>query len=101
MKFLSCICCGLVYLFFIFLFVLVLLIVKKVRIDGFIKVVVVMVMENCFFDYMLGWFKILNLEIDGLIGKECNFKNIFNFDLELVCVLNIVEFVDFDFGYLF
>nr|XP_024373675.1 non-specific phospholipase C1-like isoform X2 [Physcomitrium patens] len=93
--------CGLVYLLFILSLALAPSIAKKARIDGPIKVVVVMVMENRSFDHMLGWLKTLNPEIDGLTGKECNPKNTSNPDSELVCVSNIAEFVDPDPGHSF
>ncbi|KAK3198354.1 hypothetical protein Dsin_021769 [Dipteronia sinensis] len=37
-----------------------------------IKTVVVLVQENRSFDHMLGWFKSLNPEIDGITGSESN-----------------------------
>ncbi|KAI9187086.1 hypothetical protein LWI28_024224 [Acer negundo] len=37
-----------------------------------IKTVVVLVQENRSFDHMLGWFKSLNPEIDGVTGSESN-----------------------------
>ncbi|KAK8532182.1 hypothetical protein V6N13_131515 [Hibiscus sabdariffa] len=37
-----------------------------------IKTVVVLVQENRSFDHMLGWFKALNPEIDGVTGSESN-----------------------------
>ncbi|XWS64966.1 hypothetical protein CRYUN_Cryun05aG0049500 [Craigia yunnanensis] len=37
-----------------------------------IKTVVVLVQENRSFDHMLGWFKTLNPEIDGVTGSESN-----------------------------
>lgn len=37
-----------------------------------IKTVVVLVQENRSFDHMLGWFKSLNSEIDGVTGSESN-----------------------------
>jgi len=37
-------------------------------IDGPIKTIVVLVWENRPFDYMLGWMKRLNSEIDGVTG---------------------------------
>ncbi|MBA0751862.1 hypothetical protein Gogos_000755 [Gossypium gossypioides] len=37
-----------------------------------IKTVVVLVQENRSFDHMLGWFKTINPEIDGVTGSESN-----------------------------
>lgn len=93
--------CGLVSLFLILSLALAPSIAKKTSIDGPIKVVVVMVMENRSFDHMLGWLKSLNPEIDGLTGKECNSKNTTDPDSEMVCVSNIAEFVDPDPGHSF
>lgn len=74
---------------------------RKTKIDGPIKTVVVLVMENRSFDHMLGWLKSLNEEIDGLTGKECNKKNTTIPGSDVVCVSNIAEFVDPDPGHSF
>ncbi|GAV88011.1 Phosphoesterase domain-containing protein [Cephalotus follicularis] len=37
-----------------------------------IKTIVVLVQENRSFDHMLGWFKLLNPEINGVTGSESN-----------------------------
>lgn len=71
-------------------------------IDGLIKIIVVLVMENWFFDYMLGYLNWWNLDIDGLSGVEFNVVDNFNFiESSIFYVFDIVEFVDFDFGYFF
>ena len=92
--------CGLV-LFLILVLVPASTLARKTKIDGPIKTVVVLVMENRSFDHMLGWLKTLNEEIDGLTGKECNRKNTTIPDSDLVCVSNIAEFVDPDPGHSF
>ncbi|WOL04747.1 non-specific phospholipase C2-like [Canna indica] len=40
--------------------------------SGPIKTLVVLIMENCSFDHMLGWMKRLNPEINGVTGVEWN-----------------------------
>jgi phospholipase C len=50
---------------------------------------------------MFGWFKTLNLEIDGLTGTECNPLDTTITNSPLVCVLDIAEFVDPDPGHSF
>uniref|UniRef100_A0A0D6R088 Uncharacterized protein n=1 Tax=Araucaria cunninghamii TaxID=56994 RepID=A0A0D6R088_ARACU len=42
------------------------------RINGPIKTIVILVMENRSFDHMLGWMKSLNPQIDGVTGQEWN-----------------------------
>lgn len=68
-------------------------------IDGRIKTVVVLVMENRSFDHMLGFLKRLNPHIDGLNGDECNPLNTTEKDSPLVCVADTAEFVDPDPGH--
>lgn len=41
-------------------------------VDGRIKTLVILVMENRSFDHMLGWMKRLNRDIDGVTGDEWN-----------------------------
>jgi phospholipase C len=41
-------------------------------VDGRIKTIVILVMENRSFDHMLGWMKRLNPDIDGVTGYEWN-----------------------------
>jgi len=41
-------------------------------IDGPIKTIVILVMENRSFDHMLGWMKRLNPQINGVTGQESN-----------------------------
>lgn len=93
--------CGLVWLLVIVALLVAAPSNAKTRIDGPIKVIVVMVMENRSFDHMLGWLKTLNPEIDGLTGAECNRKNTTDPTSDLVCVSDIAEFVDPDPGHSF
>jgi phospholipase C len=72
---------------------------KKHIINGPIKTVVVLVMENRSFDHMLGWLKKLNPEIDGVTGKESNSAKASNANSELVYVSDTAEFVDPDPGH--
>jgi phospholipase C len=45
---------------------------EKHKINGPIKTLVVLVMENRSFDHVLGWLKSTRPDIDGLTGKESN-----------------------------
>ncbi|KAG6553204.1 hypothetical protein Mapa_005264 [Marchantia paleacea] len=70
-------------------------------VEGPIKTVVVLVMENRSFDHMLGWLKRLNPEIDGLTGAESNPVNASDPNSSKVFVTDNAEFVDPDPGHSF
>lgn len=72
---------------------------KKHKIEGPIKTVVVMVMENRSFDHMLGWLKRLNPEIDGVTGQEWNPLNTTDPSSPRVFFRDDAEFVDPDPGH--
>lgn len=73
----------------------------KRRIEGPIKTVVVLVMENRSFDHMLGWLKRLNPEIDGVTGREWNPLNASDPNSERVYFRDDAEFIDPDPGHSF
>lgn len=74
---------------------------KRHRIEGPIKTLVVLVMENRSFDHVLGWLKSARPEIDGLTGKESN--RLFAADSKSpeVFVTDDATFVDSDPGHSF
>lgn len=74
---------------------------KKHIIEGPIKTVVVLVMENRSFDHMLGWLKRLNPEIDGVTGRESNPLNSTDPKSPLVFFKDNAEFIDPDPGHSF
>ncbi|KAM7259481.1 hypothetical protein ACFE04_015222 [Oxalis oulophora] len=72
---------------------------NKKKIDGPIKTVVVLVMENRSFDHMLGWLKSTRPDIDGLTGNEFNRVNASDPDSEKVFVTDDAVFIDSDPGH--
>lgn len=74
---------------------------RKKQIEGPIKTIVVLVMENRSFDHMLGWLKRLNPEIDGVTGHEWNLINARDPNSERVYFKDDAEFVDPDPGHSF
>ncbi|XP_028784727.1 non-specific phospholipase C1 [Neltuma alba] len=74
---------------------------KKHKINGPIKTVVVLVMENRSFDHVLGWLKSTRPEIDGLTGKESNRLSVSDPNSPEVFVSNSAVFVDSDPGHSF
>lgn len=74
---------------------------KKTEIQGPIKTIVVLVMENRSFDHMLGWMKKLNPEIDGVFGNESNPLSLTDPNSPLVYFKDTAEFVDPDPGHSF
>ena len=74
---------------------------KKHKIEGPIKTVVVVVMENRSFDHVLGWLKSTRPDIDGLTGKESNRISTADPDSPEVLVSNDAIFVDSDPGHSF
>ncbi|KAI3732859.1 hypothetical protein L1987_64069 [Smallanthus sonchifolius] len=69
---------------------------KLHKINGPIKTVVVLVMENRSFDHMLGWIKKTRPDIDGLTGQEYNHVNSSDPASAKVHVSNDAVFVDSD-----
>ncbi|KAL3829061.1 hypothetical protein ACJIZ3_017863 [Penstemon smallii] len=69
------------------------------KIDGPIKTLVVLVMENRSFDHMLGWLKKTRPDIDGLTGSEFNRVNASDFTSRTVPVSDDAFFVDSDPGH--
>lgn len=74
---------------------------SKNKIQGPIKTVVVLVMENRSFDHILGWLKSSRPEIDGLTGKESNRLSVSDPDSPEVFVSDDAFFVDSDPGHSF
>ncbi|KAK4777669.1 hypothetical protein SAY87_017856 [Trapa incisa] len=72
---------------------------KKYRIDGPIKTLVVLVMENRSFDHVLGWLKTTRPEIDGLTGSEFNRINASDLSSRSIFVTDDAAFVDWDPGH--
>ncbi|PSS09482.1 Non-specific phospholipase [Actinidia chinensis var. chinensis] len=71
----------------------------KHKINGPIKTLVVLVMENRSFDHILGWLKRTRPEIDGLTGKESNRVNATDPDSPQIFVSDAAAFVDSDPGH--
>lgn len=71
------------------------------KIQGPIKTVVVLIMENRSFDHILGWLKSTRPDIDGLTGKESNSVNISDPKSPKVFVSDDAIFVDSDPGHSF
>ncbi|XP_051131502.1 non-specific phospholipase C1 [Andrographis paniculata] len=69
------------------------------KIEGPIKTIVVVVMENRSFDHMLGWLKKLRPDIDGLNGTEFNRYNASDPNSGAVRVSDDALFVDSDPGH--
>ncbi|KAG7946799.1 hypothetical protein I3843_14G061300 [Carya illinoinensis] len=74
---------------------------KKLKIDGPIKTIVVVVMENRSFDHVLGWLKSTRPEIDGLTGHESNRILVSDSESPEVFVSSDALFVDSDPGHSF
>lgn len=74
---------------------------KKHKINGPIKTLVVIVMENRSFDHVLGWLKSTRPEIDGLTGKESNRISVSDPNSPEVFVSDDAIFVDSDPGHSF
>ncbi|KAK1299264.1 hypothetical protein QJS10_CPB14g01740 [Acorus calamus] len=71
------------------------------KIDGPIKTLVVLVMENRSFDHMLGWLRRTRPDIDGLTGSESNRLLVSDPDSPEVVVSDDASFVDSDPGHSF
>ncbi|XP_043724147.1 non-specific phospholipase C1-like [Telopea speciosissima] len=74
---------------------------RKKKIDGPIKTLVVVVMENRSFDHILGWLKKTRPDIDGLTGKESNRFSASDPNSDEVFVSDDAIFVDSDPGHSF
>lgn len=74
---------------------------RRHEIEGPIKTVVVLVMENRSFDHVLGWLKSVRPEIDGLTGKESNRVSVSDPNSEEIFVSNDAVFIDSDPGHSF
>ena len=74
---------------------------KKHKINGPIKTLVVVVMENRSFDHVFGWLKATRPDIDGLTGKESNRVIVSDPDSEEVFVSDEAIFIDSDPGHSF
>ncbi|KAF7833763.1 non-specific phospholipase C1 [Senna tora] len=74
---------------------------KKHKIDGPIKTVVVIVMENRSFDHIYGWLKSTRPDIDGLNGNESNPILVSDPKSPAVSVSDDSLFVDHDPGHSF
>eukprot|EP01018_Ginkgo_biloba_P016443 Gb_28042 [translate_table: standard] len=70
-------------------------------INGPIKTVVVLVMENRSFDHMLGWMKRLNPEINGVTGQESNPVSTTDPNSPKIFFQDQAEYVDPDPGHSF
>ncbi|XAR60728.1 Phospholipase C [Bertholletia excelsa] len=71
----------------------------KHRINGPIKTLVVLVMENRSFDHVLGWLKRTRPDIDGLTGTESNRLNASDPNSPEIFVSDDAVFVDSDPGH--
>lgn len=71
----------------------------KHKIDGPIKTVVVLIMENRSFDHVLGWLKRYRPEIDGLTGSEFNRINASDPNSQKFFATDDALFVDSDPGH--
>ncbi|KAI7751771.1 hypothetical protein M8C21_027104, partial [Ambrosia artemisiifolia] len=69
------------------------------KINGPIKTLVVLVMENRSFDHMLGWLKKTRPDIDGLTGSEYNHANASDATSPIIRVSDDAVFVDSDPGH--
>ncbi|KAI9091598.1 hypothetical protein K1719_028041 [Acacia pycnantha] len=74
---------------------------RKPKIDGPIKTVVVIVMENRSFDHIFGWLKRTRPDIDGLTGDESNRVSVDDSNSQKVYVSDDSVFVDSDPGHSF
>lgn len=71
------------------------------KIQGPIKTLVVIVMENRSFDHVLGWLKSTRPDIDGLTGKESNKVSLSDPNSREVFVSDDALFIDWDPGHSF
>ncbi|XP_057820461.1 non-specific phospholipase C6 isoform X2 [Cryptomeria japonica] len=85
----------------LFLVFLLLLLPSARSIDGPIKTIVVLVMENRSFDHMVGWMKRLNSEINGVTGQESNPVSTTEENSLRVYFKDDARFVDPDPGHMF
>ncbi|KAL2332952.1 hypothetical protein Fmac_014165 [Flemingia macrophylla] len=74
---------------------------KKQKIEGPIKTIVVIVMENRSFDHVLGWLKASRPDIDGLSGGEWNPLSVSKPNSPAVPVTDDALFIDADPGHSF
>ncbi|XP_031113136.1 non-specific phospholipase C1 [Ipomoea triloba] len=72
---------------------------KKHEIDGAIKTIVILVMENRSFDHVLGWLRASRPDIDGLTGSEFNRVNASDPSSSKVFVSDDAVFIDSDPGH--
>ncbi|KAL7124760.1 hypothetical protein ABFS83_14G070700 [Erythranthe nasuta] len=72
---------------------------EKHKIEGPIKTLVVLVMENRSFDHILGWLKSARPDIDGLTGSEFNRVNASDPNSRPVYVSDEAFFIDSDPGH--
>ncbi|CAH9073249.1 unnamed protein product [Cuscuta europaea] len=72
---------------------------KKHQIDGPIKTIVILVMENRSFDHVLGWLRASRPDIDGLTGTEFNHVNASDPSSSKVFISDDAIFVDSDPGH--
>ncbi|XP_057825447.2 non-specific phospholipase C6 isoform X2 [Cryptomeria japonica] len=63
-------------------------------IEGRIKTMVILVMENRSFDHMLGWMKRKNPQIDGVTGKEWNALSTTDSNSDRIFFSDDAEYVD-------
>ncbi|KAK1271141.1 hypothetical protein QJS04_geneDACA007539 [Acorus gramineus] len=74
---------------------------KEHKIDGPIKTLVILVMENRSFDHMLGWLRRTRPDIDGLTGSESNRIVVSDPDSPKVFVSDDASFIASDPGHSF
>ncbi|GKV26196.1 hypothetical protein SLEP1_g35539 [Rubroshorea leprosula] len=74
---------------------------RKHKINGPIKTLVIVVMENRSFDHILGWLKSTRPDIDGLTGHESNRVNVTDSNSDEIFVSDDAIFVDSDPGHSF
>ncbi|KAF5727336.1 Phospholipase C 4 [Tripterygium wilfordii] len=74
---------------------------RRHKIDGPIKTIVVVVMENRSFDHVLGWLKSYRPDIDGLTGSESNRINASDPNSPKIFVSDDALFIDSDPGHSF
>eukprot|EP00270_Netrium_digitus_P016154 TRINITY_DN5759_c0_g1_i1.p1 TRINITY_DN5759_c0_g1~~TRINITY_DN5759_c0_g1_i1.p1 ORF type:complete len:522 (-),score=85.30 TRINITY_DN5759_c0_g1_i1:188-1753(-) len=68
-------------------------------VDGRIKTIVILMMENRSFDHLLGWLKKFRPDVDGLTGEEFNHVDPADSSSSKVFVSDAAEFVDPDPGH--
>eukprot|EP01018_Ginkgo_biloba_P002014 Gb_00801 [translate_table: standard] len=81
--------------------ILILIPAPATSIDGPIKNIVVLVMENRSFDHILGWMKRLNPQIDGVTGSESNPVSTADPNSPEIFFKDDAEYVDPDPGHTF